>query len=287
MARIPVAGSVLFKDGSAYLRISPKSGNMATSNFPDSGAGSSSSTPNPPWPISTQRSDQQILEAINSGAAIVHHTRLPMNPTDLRVMLNNIQTALGLTVGVQGDWSPRADQRLLDVLLKPKRSQKRKAAAINAIEDAPASPKAIQDKPTGNMNSEHPENTPSVNAIEDAPTDSAAVQSEPTGTTHIVRSEAAVDDLATADNTPSAEDNATSHSNDGNDSDSSSSSSSRSSISLAPPDVNTMKWTSDFADAYTSAMDLFIISGDNKKKKNASAKVLHAIVKAKGVFDSN
>ena len=131
MAQIPVDGAVVFKDGSAYLKISPKSDGMTgtSSNFPGFGMGSSSSNSNPPWPLSKQRSDQKILDAINNCSVTVHQSRLPMSSTDLRVMLNNIQSALGLNIGLQGEWSLKTDHKLMELLAKAK-GTKRKATAM-------------------------------------------------------------------------------------------------------------------------------------------------------------
>ena len=64
-------------------------------------------------------------------------------------MLNNIQFSLGLTIGLQGEWSLQADQKLMELLAKPKRA-KRKAAVINAIADAPQD-QAIRDELTNEM----------------------------------------------------------------------------------------------------------------------------------------
>ena len=140
MAQIPVHGAVVFKDGSAYLKISPNSEGMTgtSSNVSGFDMGSSSSNSTPPWPLSAQRSDQKIMDAINNGSVTVHSSRFPRSSTDLRIMLNNIQVSLGLTIGLQGEWSLQADQKLMELLAKPKRV-KRKAAVINAIADAPPS----------------------------------------------------------------------------------------------------------------------------------------------------
>ena len=103
----------MFKDGSSYLKISPKSERMTGTSSNVSGfvMGSSSSNSTPPWPLSEQRSDQEFLEAINNGSVTVHSSRFPMSSTDLRIMLNNIQVALGLTIGLHGEWSLKADQK--------------------------------------------------------------------------------------------------------------------------------------------------------------------------------
>lgn len=173
-------------------------------------------------------------------------------------MLNNIQFSLGLTIGLQGEWSLQADQKLMELLAKPKRT-KRKAAVINAIADAPQDLKAIRDELTNDND--------------------------------IARPEVAVDEPAEANNEPPAKANAKNNPEPNDDSDSNSSYSSSSSSSLrVPPNIgysDRMTWPSDFADAYTCGLDLLEASGNNKQKHNASVNVLRAIVTAKEVFDDN
>eukprot|EP00439_Symbiodinium_sp_Y106_P004517 s713_g1.t1 len=67
--------------------------------------------------------------------------------TDIRVLCNNIQRRLGLSIGVDGGWNPRADAILLDLLQKKKRDNKRKALAL---EDKPHKMLAIEDIPEAN-----------------------------------------------------------------------------------------------------------------------------------------
>ena len=121
MSHISVSGQVVFQDGSAYLRITPR----ATSSEDAPEPPPPPPTPTP-WPSSTKRSDDKILEAINTGTLAVHPSRRPMKSTDLRLILNNIQTTLGLPKGLKGGWSPLADQKLLKALMKAKSNRKRK-----------------------------------------------------------------------------------------------------------------------------------------------------------------
>ena len=169
MAHIPVNGSVMFQGGSAYLKIPPKDSQMTGSSSGNPGSPTRSPTP---WPSSQTRSDNLILKAINSGAVKVHASRLPMTATQLRVMLNNIQSTVGLAVGLEGAWSLRADYRLLECLAKPKRITQRKT-----IKDIRPGNQAIADcRMNGNLSEggviiegEEVNNTPPYgNASEDA-----------------------------------------------------------------------------------------------------------------------
>ncbi|OLQ14791.1 hypothetical protein AK812_SmicGene1072 [Symbiodinium microadriaticum] len=132
------------RDGTAFLQISPKASSSAT---PPSDIPVSPGTIPTPWPSSTSRSDELILEKIRDGSVNVHPSRLPASSTDVRIMCNNIQRRLGLSIGVDGGWNPRADASLLHVLQKKKRDNKRKALAL---EDTPHKMLAIEDTPEAN-----------------------------------------------------------------------------------------------------------------------------------------
>ena len=193
-----------------------------------------------------------------------------MSSTDLRIMLNNIQFSLGLTIGLQGEWSLQADQKLMELLAKPKRA-KRKAAVINAIADAPQDLKAIRDELTNDNDIAHPEvavDEPADTNNKPAEKDTKAVQDELTSDNDIAHPEVTVDEPAEATNEPPAKANAKSNPEANDDSDSNSSYSSSSSSSLrVPPNIpynDRMTWPSDFADAYTCGLDLLEASGNNK-----------------------
>ena len=134
-----IAPCVLFKDGSAYLKISPTTQAPAEANaFEGCSTNAQDVSPSTvtstPWPASATRSDQEILKCINNGAAKAHPSRLPMTLDVLRLMLNNIQGQFNLQVGTAGAWNSLADARLLELLEKPKKKKKRGGKAL-AIED--------------------------------------------------------------------------------------------------------------------------------------------------------
>ncbi|CAE7846346.1 unnamed protein product [Symbiodinium sp. KB8] len=229
------------------------------------------------------------MDAINNGSVTVHSSRFPMSSTDLRIMLNNIQFSLGLTIGLQAEWSLQADQKLMELLAKPKRV-KRKAAVINAIADAPQDLQAIRDELTNDNDIAHPEvavDEPADTNNKPAAKDTKAVQDELTSDNDIAHPEVTVDEPAEANNEPPAKANAKNNPEANDDSDSNSWYSSSSSSSLrVPPNISyndRMTWPSDFADAYTCGLDLLEASGNNKQKHNASVNVLRAIVTAKEV----
>ena len=260
MSGIAVSGSVTFKDGTAFLTISPKASSSAT---PPSDIPVSPGTIPTPWPSSTSRSDHLILEAIRDGSVKVHPSRSVTSSTDIRVLCNNIQRRLGLSIGVDGGWNPRADAILLDVLQK-KRDNKRKALAL---EDKPHKMLAIEDIPEANrpVNAPAPDNT-QTNEGKDR-----------------------IDDTITANINPpaaaSGEQQPAQDKGPGDDSESDdSSSNSSSSVSDSVPNVNTSTWPSDFHDAYECGLCMLDAGFAEKSTRRASIKVLRAVAEAKKAF---
>ncbi|CAE7490275.1 unnamed protein product [Symbiodinium sp. CCMP2592] len=132
MRQCPVSGMVTFENGEVVLRLAP-SGQAATTNTTPS-ASTSPTTSAPPWGIA--RDDNAILVAIGEKKIHVHPSRLPMSTDSRRVILNNVQRALNLDVGLFGQWNLDANTKLLKMLAKAKRLPKTSNDAKNlALED--------------------------------------------------------------------------------------------------------------------------------------------------------
>ena len=70
------------------------------------------------------RDDNAVLIAIEENKINVHPSRLPMPADSLRIILNNVQRALHLNVGLLGQWNLDANRKLLKIFAKAKRLPK-------------------------------------------------------------------------------------------------------------------------------------------------------------------
>ena len=70
------------------------------------------------------RDDNAVLIAIEENKINVHPSRLPMSADSLRIILNNVQRALNLNVGLLGQWNLDANRKLLKIFAKAKRLPK-------------------------------------------------------------------------------------------------------------------------------------------------------------------
>ena len=104
MSRTPVAGFVSMKDGEAVLHVSPLRVSTSASSREDA------APPSAPWD-SNSRQDDVILTPVNEEKIQVHHSRLPMTPLDLRLLLNNMQTTCKLKVGMEKETGVRTPRR--------------------------------------------------------------------------------------------------------------------------------------------------------------------------------
>ena len=123
-----VSGMVMFRDGEAFLRLTP---GAPASSVPTSSASASTTdaaTAAPPWGI--VRDDAAMMNAIDKNEVQVHSSRLPMSAKDLGTMLNNVQRALKMTIGKNGEWSSEANKLFLKQLAKCKRIAKTIPQAI-------------------------------------------------------------------------------------------------------------------------------------------------------------
>ena len=152
-----VSGMVMFRDGEAFLRLTP---GAPASSVPTSSASASTTdaaTAAPPWGI--VRDDAAMMNAIDKNEVQVHSSRLPMSAKDLGTMLNNVQRALKMTIGKNGEWSSEANKLFLKQLAKCKRIAKTIPQAILdaplAIEDANEVNNQSQVMDPGNMAEHH------------------------------------------------------------------------------------------------------------------------------------
>ena len=139
MSHMHVSGMVTFNRGAAYLRLVPGD---APSSSPPSSSASAANGRNVPWPKSSTRSDNDIMQAITEKKITVHSSRQPVTARHLQVILNNVQRSLSLTVGRDGGWNEEADFKLLRMLAAPKKNYPQ--AKLKAIKDAER-PMALKD----------------------------------------------------------------------------------------------------------------------------------------------
>ncbi|CAE7199139.1 unnamed protein product [Symbiodinium sp. CCMP2592] len=247
-----VSGMVMFRDGEAFLRLTP---GAPSSSAPTSSASTTANaaTAAPPWGV--VRNDTAMMSAIEKNEVEVHPSRLPMSSKDLGTMLNNVQRALKITIGKNGDWSSEAN----DIFLKQLAKRKRIAKAI---------PQAILDAPL---------------AIEDAKGagDEESQVMDPGNTTEHNHND---DDKAVEHNQD--EDHGSDES--GSDDSSSTSSSSEASIERKKQIIrqqDTSTWTTGWHDAWES-MKLVLDEGfHNAKRRRLAYKVLTALRDAKIEWD--
>lgn len=142
MSEVRVTGSVSFVGGAAVLTLTPHQPAQEPS---------SASSSNPtfaysprPWPLSDTRSDKEMLAAIQEGKVAIHATRMPMDASTLRIMLNNIQRGLKLQVGLGGAWNAKADAKLLSLLAEPKKDRNHNQPDSPTIKDKKR-PLALED----------------------------------------------------------------------------------------------------------------------------------------------
>ena len=243
MSEVHVTGSVSFQGGAAVLTLTPHQPAQEPS---------SASNPNPtfaysprPWPLSDTRLDKDILAAIQEGKVEIHATRMPMDASTLRIMLNNMQRGLKLQVGLGGEWNPKADAKLLALLLEPKRDRNIKEPDSPTIKDKKR-PLAIEagtctDGMTNDIPEDNGEFEPNV-SHNDGPGDSSSDSS-------------------------------------------SSSSSSSSSMSMATVQrVDTSEWPNMWKDAFASGLDL-LRSSSNDKQRVVCTRLLNKIHTAKSQYD--
>ena len=260
-----VTGAVAFRDGEAFLRLTPAK----------APAPSPAPAPRPSWD-NNKRDDENIMRAIVAKEIKVHDTRVPMTAADLRVAMNNIQRSLKMTVQMQGKWSPEATACLIKMLGRPKR--RRTASGSNALADKEPERNILeQNAPADGSDGKghEPENHDNMNA-DNVPEDPENTKDN-------------VDDEDREQNT----DSDTSEKKKRRKKQSSSSSSSiSSSSSLSYQTIkcinktNIASWPSDWADAWTSAQYLVKESRENQQKKRIAYKVLMSLKKYKAEWDS-
>ena len=79
-----------------------------------------------------------ILDQIRNGEILVHASRAQVSPKELTQMMNNIQRALRLLPGVDGQWNQSAWDRLRATLFKPREMRGRTAPLMALPAPAPA-----------------------------------------------------------------------------------------------------------------------------------------------------
>ena len=248
-----VSGMVMFRDGEAFLRLTP---GAPASSVPTSSASASTTdaaTAAPPWGI--VRDDAAMMNAIDKNEVQVHSSRLPMSAKDLGTMLNNVQRTLKMTIGKNGEWSSEANKLFLKQLAKCKRIAK-------------TIPQAILDAPL---------------AIEDAnEVNNQSQVMDPGNTAEHHHND---DDKAVEHNQDEDDDSDESDSDDG----SSTSSSSEASVERKKRLIrqeDTSTWTTGWHDAWES-MKLVLDEGfHNKKRRRLAYKVLTALKDAKIEWDT-
>ena len=244
MARMPIAGYVSMKDGGAVLHLSPV--RLSASSREDPSPPTSS-----PWDPNS-RQDDVILSAVNDRRVAVHNSRLPMSASDLRLLLNNVQRACKLKVGLRGDWTQDATTRLLRVLAQEKRQWSKDApdnSPVLAIADGLPNDDTNHVEPSSNGD-------PSENNNQEPNNDDAEGK----------------DDHATDD----AEESSSSSSS------SSDSSATKRRIVMS---TNTVSWGGDWHDAWESMRYIRHNAGDNPKKQRICYNLMHRIKIDKGKYE--
>ncbi|CAE7704565.1 unnamed protein product [Symbiodinium sp. CCMP2592] len=106
--------------------------------LPSASTTADAATAAPPWGI--VRDDTAMMNAIGKNEVQAHSSRLPITAKNLGTMFNNVQRALKLTLGKNGEGSSEANNLFLKQLAKRKRIAKTIPQAILdaplAIEDA-------------------------------------------------------------------------------------------------------------------------------------------------------
>ena len=88
-------------------------------------------------------SGEEQAEKVHRGELLVHASRRPFTRDALHSALNTVQKRLGLTQGMQGQWSDEADSSLAKLLAAPKRGSRCQVKDSKALLALPAPPKAL------------------------------------------------------------------------------------------------------------------------------------------------
>lgn len=173
MSCFPVAGQVRLQGRSAILQLQlPDVEADVTMSGQDAGANVTMSRPNV----------DELLAKIRDGGIEVHPSRLPMQRKTLTNALGNVQRGLLLPGGASGAWSPQAQVRLENFLLKPLMKTKANTPALPgsqplAIEDK--APLTIEDKAPANASSSSDSSSDSSSSSDDSDAEQLAVDQGP------------------------------------------------------------------------------------------------------------
>ncbi|CAE7228549.1 unnamed protein product, partial [Symbiodinium natans] len=139
---------MILHNGAAYLRLEPASPAPAApappAAAPEEPVAACAVRPVPDLDDNKPPTHADIQRNIDSGAIMVHVSRVAQTASAHRSLVTNIQKALRLPVGISnGEWGVEAQRRLFEVLRKAKRSRGR----VLAIADKEEAPRPLEQLP--------------------------------------------------------------------------------------------------------------------------------------------
>ncbi|CAE7256890.1 unnamed protein product [Symbiodinium natans] len=136
---LPLAGQMILHNGAAYLRLEPASPTPAApappAAAPEEPVAACAVRPVPDMDVDKPPTHADIQRNIDSGAILVHASRVAQTASAHRSLVTNIQKAPHLSVGISnGEWGVEAQRRLFELLRKAKRSRGRVLAIADKEE---------------------------------------------------------------------------------------------------------------------------------------------------------